>query len=76
MFSVRNAEATPGGRPVALRFADDARGCCVHAWEEHLTNSPGWLHSVLVFAAIQRSVRQFDSQRVIHGERPPLKEAA
>jgi hypothetical protein len=50
MFSVRNAEATPGGRPVALRFADDARGCCVHAWEEHLTNSPGWLHSVLVFA--------------------------
>src|SRR5258708_28700539 len=27
----------------------------VHAWEEHLTNSPGWLHSVVVFAnAIQR----------------------
>jgi two-component system, LytTR family, sensor kinase len=22
----------------------------VHAWEEHLTNSPAWLHSVVVFA--------------------------
>jgi hypothetical protein len=22
-----DAEAAPGGRPVALRFADDARGC-------------------------------------------------